>query len=93
MNCVVPENSHTLPTESNENSEERGVQKVAISDGVGWFFEVFFRRLRVRLVVIVVFFLFFFVFQLTAVFLATLSDILLLTGVSKQEFLFSLLIR
>ena len=57
MNCVVPENSHTLPTEGNENSEGRGggVQKVAISDGVGWLFEVFFRRLRVRLVVVVVF--------------------------------------
>ena len=24
MNCVVPENSHTLPTEGNENSEGRG---------------------------------------------------------------------
>ena len=37
MNCVVPENSHTLPTEGNENSEGRGgVQKVAISDVVGW---------------------------------------------------------
>ena len=28
---------------------------MAISDGVGWLFEVFFRRLRVRLVVVVVF--------------------------------------
>ena len=56
MNCVVPENSHTLPTEGNENSEGRGgIQKVAISDVVGWLFEVFFRRLRVRLVVVVVF--------------------------------------
>ena len=24
MNCVVPENSHTLPKEGNENSEGRG---------------------------------------------------------------------
>ena len=31
--------------------------------------------------------------QLTAVLLAKISDILLLTGVSKQELLFSLLIR
>ena len=91
MNCVVPENSHTLPTEGNENSEgSGGVQKVAISDVVGWLFEVFFRLLRVRLVVVVAVFVF---FQLTAVLLAKISDILLLTGVSKQEFLFSLLIR
>ena len=57
MNCVVPENSYTLPTEGNENSEGSGggVQKVAISDRVGWLFEVFLRRLRVRLVVVVVF--------------------------------------
>ena len=68
---------------------------MAISVGVGWLFEVFFRQLRVRLVVVVVVvvFLFAFLFQLTAVLLAKLSDILLLTGVSKQEFLFSLLIR
>ena len=92
MNCVVPENS-----EGNENSEGRGVQKVAISDRVGWLFEVFFRRLRVTLVVVVFLFLllllFFFFLQLSAVLLAKLSDILLLTSVSKQEFLFSLLIR
>ena len=37
--------------------------------------------------------LLFLFFQLTAVLLAKISDILLLTGVSKQEFLFSLLIR
>ena len=59
MNCVVPENSHTLPTEGNENSEgSGGVQKVAISDAVGWLFEVFFRRLRVRLVVVIAVFVF-----------------------------------
>ena len=42
MNCVVPENSHTLPTEGNDNSEGRGVQKVAISDGGGMVFRGLF---------------------------------------------------
>ena len=56
MNCVVPENSHTLPTEGNENSEGRGGSK-RWQFPMWWdvFCEVFFRRLRVRLVVVVVF--------------------------------------
>ena len=44
--CVVPENiQHTpplpLPTEGNGNSEERGVQKEAISEGCGLLTEFF----------------------------------------------------
>ena len=72
---------------------------MVISEGVGVAFRDLFPGapskvgLFVGLFVFVVLFCFVFFFQLTAVLLAKLSDILLLTGVSKQEFLFSLLIR
>ena len=46
LHCVVPENIHTTPpsnpTEGNKNSEGRGVQQEAISEGVGSYLHRFF---------------------------------------------------
>ena len=51
--CVVPENTHTLPTEANGNSEGMEIRKEAIYEGVrggGAFRGMFFGGLCVRMV-------------------------------------------
>ena len=93
MNRLVPENIRTLTTEGNGNFDGREGPKGGKFRWGGIAFRGPFPGAQIKICLFVCFCCCCCFFKLTAALLAKLSDILLLTGVSKQEFLFSLLIR